>query len=41
MPIVLKHPESLVSKAYMALAKSVVSELGTMVAPKELPKLEL
>jgi ATP-binding protein involved in chromosome partitioning len=41
LPIVLKHPESLVSKAYMALAKSVVSELGTMVAPKELPKLEL
>ena len=40
-PIVLKHPENPVSKAYMALAQTVIKELGSMDSPRELPKLEM
>ncbi len=41
IPIVRKYPENNVSKCYVALAQSVIRELGTMIAPKELPKLDI
>jgi ATP-binding protein involved in chromosome partitioning len=40
-PIVHKHPDVAISKAYLTLATTVIKELKTISKPPELPSLEL
>ena len=40
-PVVMRHPDSAVAKAYLALADNVDGQLRRAAGPKELPAVQL